>query len=130
MTPIIYFGMASANGLESFIQNTYTFGRSHRFSTMIGKTEEEHDNDEKNYKRMLHGMSMNAHANAHRRSVAWQAKLEPEVAEEIQALMDSGEYIDALLILKEKSIEVGLLKTPNSNKFWGQIPNPDLDAFG
>ena len=122
--------MASANGLESFIQNTYTFGRSHRFSTMIGKTEEEHDNDEKNYKRMLHGMSMNAHANAHRRSVAWQAKLEPEVAEEIQALMDSGEYIDALLILKEKSIEVGLLKTPNSNKFWEQIPNPDLDAFG
>lgn len=130
MATAVYFGMASANGMESFIPNTYTFGRSKRFSTMIGKTEEEHDNDEKEYQRMLHGMFMNAQANAHRRSVAWQAKLEPEVAEEIQALMDSGDYEEALLVLKEKATEVGVMKTPNSKKFWEQIPNPDLDAFG
>lgn len=130
MITSVYFGMASANGMESFIRNTYTFGRGNRFATLIGKTDEEYANDEKEYQRMLSGMFMNAQANAHRRSVAWQAKLEQEVADEIQDLMDSGDYEEALLVLKEKAIEIGLMKTPNSSKFWEQIPNPDLDAFG
>lgn len=130
MSVVNYFGIASANGIESFIENTYTFGRTHRFSTMIGKSEEEHKSDEKEYNRMLTGMSFNVQANAHRRSVAYQAKLDSEVANEIKGLMNSGDYIEALDVLKEKAIEIGLMKTPNSQKFWSQIPNPDLDAFG
>ena len=75
-------------------------------------------------------MQMSATANAQRRTVVYQAKVTSEVADEIEDLMKDGENLDALILLKSKANEIGLLQgVPNAKKFWEQIPNPDFDPF-
>ena len=129
---LTYYGMASANGLESFFQdqnatiNTGTKLGS-RFGDMIFGEEENQEMSEET-KRMLGGMTMAAHANMHRRSVVYRAKVTQELADLINETMKRNpEY--ALELLKKHASEIALAQTPNAKKFWEQIPNPILDPF-
>ena len=122
-----YIGLADCNGLSSFIPD-YTQGKGVRFNRMfLGNKAED---KVKELQSMLHGMYMSAQANPQRWTVAYQAKVTAEVADEINELMKEGEIIDALITLKTKASEIGLLGTPNSKKFWERIPDPSLDPFG
>ena len=126
-----YYGLASANGIESFLLNTYTFGRGQRFATMIaGGDEKEAESMNKEYQTQLNGMYMAAQANAHRRTVVYEAEIPKEAAEIIEDMMKSGLHVEALNILKSSATKIGILRTPNAKKFWEQIPNPELDPFG
>lgn len=124
---LTYIGLADCNGLSSFIPEV-SHGKGKRFNRIIfgDKSEDE----QKKLKSMLHGMYMSAQANAQRWTVAYQAKVTSEVADEINKLMEEGEIIDALITLKTKASEIGLMQTPNSKKFWERIPDPSLDPFG
>ena len=119
--------MASANGLESFLMDK-TYGRSSRFTDSIfGEEQSKAIGDE--MKGMINGMYMAAMANMQRRSVVYRAKVTPELAQKIEDLLNE-DPIEALLLLKSEAIEIALVKgLPNAEKFWGQIPNPDLDAM-
>lgn len=126
-----YYGLASANGLESFLLNTYTFGRGQRFATMIaGGDQEKAEEMNKDYQTQLNGMFLAAQANAHRRTVVYEAEVPKEAAEIIEDMMKSGLNVEALNILKSSATKIGLLRTPSAKKFWDQIPNPELDPFG
>jgi len=124
---LTYIGLADCNGLSSFIPEI-SQGMGKRFNKIIfgDKSEDE----QKKLQAMLHGMYMSAQANPQRWTVAYQAKVTPEVADEINELMKEGEIVDALITLKTKASEIGLLGTPNSKKFWERIPDPSLDPFG
>lgn len=101
---------------------------SRMMGTIMGEVEGSAKEGEK--KAMINGMYMAAYHNAQRRTVVYEAKLSPSVAQEIEDLLDAGENIEALLLLKSSASQVGLVQgLPNAKKFWEQIPNPDLDPF-
>lgn len=126
-----YYGLASANGLESFLLNTYTFGQGQRFLTILsGGDAKKAESKNKEYQTQLNGMFLAAQANAHRRTVVYEAEVPKEAAEIIEDMMNRGLNVEALNILKTSATKIGLLRTPSAKKFWDQIPNPELDPFG
>jgi hypothetical protein len=62
--------------------------------------------------------------------VVFLVDVSEEVAEEVLDLLDSGEYEEALIALKEGANTVSLARMPGAEKSWGLIPNPDLDPYG
>jgi len=128
----VYYGLASANGIESFIKdesstiNTATKLGS-RFGDMIFG-EEENKEMSNSMKRMLAGMVMAARANELRRAVVYRAILKPDTAKIINEIYRK-DPITALLLLKSEAIEIALARTPMATKYWEQIPNPDLDPY-
>ena len=124
---LTYIGLADCNGLSSFIPEV-SQGKGKRFNKIIFGDQSE--DEQKKLQTMFHGMYMSAQANSQRWTVAYQAKVTAEVADEINELMKEGEIIDALITLKTKASEIGLMQTPNSKKFWERIPDPSLDPFG
>jgi len=108
-----YYGIADAHGLESFKPVTFN-------------TEKEGFEVDP---RELSIMLLRANANRHRHAVVYQANLSIPSCREIDALFKEGNYIDALLKLKEDSREIKLAKSPGAEKSWSLIPNQDLDPF-
>lgn len=124
-----FIGLADCHGLSSFLPDPQI--NQTKLTNIIIFGEEEAQEKDKQRNSMLHGMQMSAYYNAQRRTVVYQAKVLPEVAEEIQSLMKEGENLQALIVLKSQASEIGLLQgVPNAKKYWEQIPNPDLDPFG
>lgn len=120
-----YIGLADCHGLSSFIEDTIN---PRLMVSIFG--EEEAKEKEKQRNAMLHGMQLSAYHNNQRRTVVYQAKVTKEVADEIKELMQDGENLDALIVLKDRNTQIALLQgVPNAKKFWEQIPNPDLDPF-
>ena len=130
-----YYGLASANGLESFFRdetddvNTSTpLGRD-LGDLIYGKEGNQEMTQE--IRATISGMDMAAQANAHRRSVAFRVRVTPELAEEIEELIHDDPE-EALLLLKASANEVAIVGSPSmsiSKKFWEQIPNPILDPY-
>lgn len=120
--------MADCHGLVSFLPDPVVGKYSFTDILMFG--EEDADKNKKERNALVNGMYMSAYHNAQRRTVVYQAKVTSEVAEEIKELMEAGENIDALIVLKDRNNEIGILQgLPNAKKFWDQIPNPSLDPF-
>lgn len=121
-----YIGLADCHGLSSFLEDPVINTRL--MVSIFG--EEEAKEKEKQRNAMLHGMQLSAYHNNQRRTVVYQAKVTKEVADEIKELMQDGEILDALIVLKDRNTQIALLQgVPNAKKFWEQIPNPDLDPF-
>lgn len=107
------YGIADAHGIESMNlfepnPNTDSFEMDPRTASL---------------------MILRARANAHRHAVVYQAELSLKSMQEIQDLLDAGEYPEALLKLKAEADDIKIAKTPGSEKSWRLIPNPDLDPF-
>ena len=116
-----YYGLASANGLESFIKDK-TLGRGALFARLFPEAEKW--NDEISH--MIAGMVMSARANPQRYSVVYRAR----VAEEVQALLDEGDPKSALIVLKERASEIALAQgVPGAKRMWERIPDSSLDPF-
>lgn len=108
-----FYGIADAHGLESFNPVTYDL------------TSETFNIDP----RELSMMMLRVNANRHRHAVLYQAELTAAQGKEIDAMMEGGEYSEALLKLKEEAKTIALAKSPGAEKSWGLIPNPDLDPY-
>jgi hypothetical protein len=74
---------------------------------------------------------MRCNFNSQRHPVVYRASLEEDDAEMVQDLLDSGDFINALKVVKGNSKEVQLTrgKGGSSEKAWRMIPNPDLDPM-
>lgn len=124
---IVYYGMASANGLESFILDE-TYGKSTLFNKILHGADAQNVSDRMSG--MVSGMVMAARANPHRWSVVFRAKVSPEVADEVKELLDGGDNVGALITLKNRATEIALAQgVPGAKGMWGKIPNPDIDPF-
>lgn len=108
-----FYGIADAHGLESFKPVTYV-GEIEGFEVPPQE---------------LGFMAHRANANRHRHAVVYEVEMPVDAAKKVLDLMNKGDYIEALKIVKDKNTEVGLMRMPGSNKSWGLIPNPDLDPF-
>lgn len=117
----IYWGIASANGLESFIREVTTGTRV--FDEMIfNKSEIDEVQKKKN------SAYQTAYWNRHRHSVFYQVEIGATDSEEIEEIMESDPE-EALRQLKSRAIKVNIMDTPGSRKSWDLIPNPDLDPY-
>lgn len=129
---LVYYGLASANGLESFFQdksvNTMT-RLGTRFGDMLFGEEENKDMD-KDMRRTINMMCRSASVNSQRRSLVYRARVDQDNADMIEALKGTDPEL-ALNYLKSEAKEIALASgVPMAKKFWDEIPNPKLDAFG
>lgn len=124
-----YYGIADCHGLESFIKAAsdiddidalYALGLADRSGESISKE----------MNGTIAMMKMRCHANQQRWPVIYMAKLSNEDAEMVQELFDSGDYINALEVVKHNSVEIKLARRNGaSERTWNRIPNPELDPF-
>jgi hypothetical protein len=110
---MIFYGIADAHGLESFIPSQFT-GEIEGFQIPP---------------KDLSLMGYRAQANRHRHAVVYQVDIPLESAKEALELFNKGEYSTALELVKEKADSVSLMKIPGAEKSWKLIPNPDLDPY-
>ena len=127
-----FFGIADAHGLESFIED---------YDDMVKDLFLSDAGDEGNTKKinsMQFGMAMRVMANQQRHAVVYRVQVPDKEAEEIQKMMDNGEYLEALETIKELQdmgklgkVELGTYGTTlrAAEKNWKMIPNPDLDPY-
>jgi hypothetical protein len=108
-----YYGIASANGIESFLPVLYR-GESEGFSADP---------------RELSLMALTVNANRQRHSVLYMVDLNIEDVKEIKNLIDKGDADEALIVLKEKAKSINIMQSPGAGKSWNLIPNTDLDPF-
>ena len=85
----------------------------------------------KGWSQQVSMMKLRVHANAQRFAVVYRVKIRKSDAEDINSLIDEGDYIEALNYLKAVAIEVQVARGTgvNSEKAWNKIPNPELDPF-
>jgi len=112
-----FIGIADCHGLESFMP-----ARELNMETMLF--------DEKN-NQMLGFMVLRANANAHRRAMVFRVEIDKDSGVEIMNMMDDGEYLEALNVLKQSATKVEIAGGAglNKQKAWDSIPNPDLDPY-
>lgn len=120
---IWYYGLADANGIESFQEDIDPMAAEVFF-----------DKDErKKVQNYQFAMALRAQANQQRHAVVYKALVEDKDGDAIDALVKAGEVAEALVMLKEKSKSV-LFATHGTTlaaakKNWRLIPNPDLDPY-
>jgi hypothetical protein len=112
-TKMKYYGIASANGIESFLPVLYR-GESEGFSADP---------------RELSLMALTVNANRQRHSVLYMVDVNREDANEIEELISQGDAADALTLLKERAKTINIMQSPGAEKSWKLIPNTDLDPF-
>lgn len=127
-----FYGIADAHGLESFIED---------YDNMVKDLFLSDDGDEGNRKltnSMQFGMAMRVMANQQRHAVVYRVQIPDTEADQIQKMVDSGEYLEALETIKELQemgklgkVELGTYGTTlrAAEKNWKMIPNPDLDPY-
>jgi hypothetical protein len=108
-----YYGIASANGIESFLPVLYR-GESEGFSADP---------------RELSLMALTVNANRQRHSVLYMVDVSTSDANEIEDLISNGDSAEALTLLKEKAKSINIMQSPGAEKSWNLIPNTDLDPF-
>lgn len=111
---LTFYGLADCHGLESFIATEVFDLEKEEFFTPTDQT----------------GMiAMRAQFNAQRFPVVYKVNMKLEDSMEIEELLEDGEYIEALEVLKEKAVNISLARVPGTNpkKNWDMIPNPILD---
>jgi hypothetical protein len=129
-----YYGIADCHGLESFMKepdlaDADKLDRLHRLGLASHGSKD--DPIKKEYGGNLAMMQMRCRFNGQRHPVVYRAKLSEEDADMVQDLLDSGDYINALNVVKGNSEEVQLARGGNGSaeKAWKMIPNPDLDPM-
>ena len=110
---MIFYGIADAHGIESFKPQTF----DSEIEQFVTDTKE------------LSLMALRANANRHRHAVVYQAEVDGESAKEILDLINKGEYVEALVKLKETAESISLMRSPGAEKSWNLIPNDDLDPY-
>ena len=116
-----YWGIASGNGLESFIYEPST-GHS-GFDQLVHGEDIKPKSDEA--KKMAH---QTVFWNRHRHSVLYEATLDIADAKQIQSLMETDPF-EALILLKEKAKKIMIADMPGAKKSWELIPNKNLDPY-
>jgi len=113
-----YWGIASANGLESFIYEVST-GHSGFDEMFLDKKTDD-------IKKEKEAAYQTVYWNRHRHSVLFEVEID----------LKDGKYIDslkgtdpeqALIELKQKAKKIAIAKMPGAEKSWNLIPNPNLD---
>ena len=102
------FGIADAHGIESFFKG-------------------EPDSPENSSKTMI--LHMRAGANRQRHAVVYIVDISESTAQDVEDLIEEGDYIGALVRLKLSVLDLQLTNLPGAEKSWRMIPNPDLDPF-
>lgn len=110
---MIFYGIADAHGIESFKPQTF----DSEIEQFVTDTKE------------LSLMALRANANRHRHAVVYQAEVDGESAKEILDLINKGEYVEALVKLKDTAESISLMRSPGAEKSWNLIPNDDLDPY-
>jgi hypothetical protein len=131
-----YFGIADCHGIESFtkenIDHTYLdqLDRIHDLG-LADETAPTRKSVMKEYNGQLSMMMMRCRFNEQRHPVVYRALLTDDDAEMVQDLVDGGDYINALEVIKHNSQEIQLARGQGANleRRWKMIPNPDLDPF-
>ena len=129
-----YYGIADCHGLESFMKEpSQTSVANMNRLKQLGVTDSGTESlpGRKEYAGNLSMMQLRCRFNGQRHPVVYRARLAEEDAEMVQDLLDSGDYINALNVVKANSEEVQLTRGANgpSEKAWRMIPNPDLDPM-
>ena len=106
--PMKYFGIADAHGIESFIQGDPT-DINHSVQAMV--------------------LDLRAGANRHRHAVVFIVDISESTAQDIDDLLEEGDYIGALVRLKMSVETLQLTNLPGAEKSWRLIPNSDLDPY-
>ena len=114
-----YWGIASSNGLESFMFEPTT-GSSGLDQLIHGEDIKPNTDAEKQ------AAFQTVYWNRHRHSVLYEAIIDAKDAAEIKSVMDNDPSA-ALLMLKDKAKKIMIAKMTGSEKSWDLIPNPDLD---
>ena len=109
-----FYGLADCHGIESFIP------------TKQYDPEKDEIFEPKDVTGMI---ALRAQFNAQRFPVVYKVDMTIEDADDIQELLDEGEYEEALILLKERAYSVSLARVAGTNpkKNWEKIPNRDLD---
>lgn len=129
-----YFGLADCLGIDSFIEEPEALADWVDFDTLfnVGLLPEEGRNtpDRKKYNRIIGMLKMRAQANPQRWPIIYRVLLSESDGNEIQNLVNNGDYEGALTYLKQHAISVQLAKGTggNAERRWNMIPNPDLDS--
>jgi uncharacterized membrane protein YkoI len=114
-----YWGIASANGIESFIfQGT---GKSSFDEMFLDRKEED-------IKKEKESAYQTVYWNRHRHTVLYEVEIEVKDAREIEYVLEN-DPAEALILLKEKAKKIAIAKMPGSEKSWNLIPNPNLSPF-
>ena len=118
-----YYGLADANGLESFQEDIDPMAAAVFFSP----------EEQKKVKNYQFAMALRAQANQQRHAVVFRALVEDKDGDAIDALVKSGKVVEGLIMLKEKAKSV-LFATHGTTlsaakKNWKLIPNSDLDPY-
>jgi len=103
-----YFGIADAHGIESFIQGDPT-DLKHSVQAMV--------------------LDLRAGANRQRHAIVFIVDISESTAQDIEDLIEEGDYIGALVRLKMSVESLQLTNLPGAEKSWRLIPNPDLDPY-
>jgi hypothetical protein len=128
-----YYGIADCKGLESFMKapSDVEMEVATELLDMGIISKEDSDSVTKEFNQTISMMAMRCQFNAQRHAVVYMAKLDKEWAEEIDELMRTGDYEEALVYLKQAAYEVKLARGRgvNAERSWNKIPNPDLDPM-
>lgn len=132
-TPSWWVGLADCNGVESFIKepDMSDANDADRLAE-LGLEEVGAGNKlRKGWSNQVKMMQMRAGANAQRHSVVYRVSMRPEEASQVNNLVNAGEYIEALDLIKQVALETQIARGTgiNAEKAWNKIPNPDLDPF-
>ena len=115
-----YWGIASAQGLESFIYEPST-GHSGFDEMFLDKKTED-------LQKAKEGAYQAVYWNRHRHSVLYEVEMDLAAGKEIQKLADE-DPVEALIMLKEKAKKIYIAKMSGSEKSWNLIPDPNLDPY-
>ena len=130
-----YYGIADCHGVESFIKEP-DLQRAERMDKLktLGLSDKggEDEPDKKAYGGNLGMMTMRCRYNAQRHPVVYRVKLSDDMANTVEEMIADGDYLDALIAIKDYAEEVQIARGQGTNpeKMWKMIPNPDLDPFG
>lgn len=117
-----YWGIASSNGLESFMFEPTT-GSSGLDQLIHG---EDTQNVQTNIEEEKKAAFQSVYWNRHRHSVLYEAIIDAKDAAEIRSVMNNDPSA-ALLMLKDKAKKIMIAQMRGNEKSWDLIPNPDLD---
>jgi hypothetical protein len=131
-----YFGIADCHGIESFNKETIDqdylsqLDRIHDLG-LADETAPTRQSVTKEYNGQLSMMMLRCRFNEQRHPVVYRVLLSDRDADMVQDLIDGGDYINALEVVKNNSHEIQLARGQGANleKRWRMIPNPDLDPF-
>lgn len=121
---IWFYGLADANGIESFVEDLDIMASDVFLS----------DEDKKSKNSQQFAMCLRAQANQQRHAVVYRVLLDTEDSDAVESLIKDSKFADALTLVKEKAKEVqlGTYGTTKraAEKNWNMIPNPSLDPHG